>query len=548
MEVIKDNFPLILPKFEKQLQECSIISLDLELTGLWENELTKTFKFDDFELRYKKLKKIAEKFQIIQVGICLFQEIGVPELDLPSKPHSNSEKSLSEQKFGFNPENTQLDTQANKSENSANDSAWYHDYSLELENSYAKHNGDSYYEARPYNFFVYPSLKSGLYKLEKVFSLNNSTIDFLAENGFDFNKWIYQGISYINLSEINHLEKDKMDMATQSITINVSRDSVDFYTSVKRKLDSLKLDDFGKSITISTKNNYQMRIVHQEARLIPTLCSEGNLRGVTVTKVTSENKNILINDKIKYISQKTEASKGFSKIIQLLLESKKPIIAHNCFADFVFIYSNFYGQLPNTLAEFKIKLHELFPIIYDTKFFVETKNALEKKTSSSVISCVNESITDINHNLPVIKLNSRFNNYSTEKLHEAGYDAFISGRVMLKLNPQITKQPLNKFANKLYMYKSKIPFVDLTGPDIENTKSAAIFLESTEGDIDYSELEKFLKDFFQNSEMFIFRISRSSCLIHSEISDIDEVYSVISTINSNTCHNWVSKPYDETIL
>ena len=58
---------------------------------------------------------------------------------------------------------------------------------------------------------------------------------------------------------------------------------------------------------------------------------------------------------------------GFTKIFRLLIEHKKPLILHNGFMDLMFLYEKFYEPLPDTVAEFKTKVNELFPLIYDTK-------------------------------------------------------------------------------------------------------------------------------------------------------------------------------------
>jgi poly(A)-specific ribonuclease len=57
-----------------------------------------------------------------------------------------------------------------------------------------------------------------------------------------------------------------------------------------------------------------------------------------------------------------------SEIRQVLLNTPKVLVGHNCFMDLVFIHRYFYGPLPNTVEEFQESIHTIFPTIIDTKF------------------------------------------------------------------------------------------------------------------------------------------------------------------------------------
>ncbi|GAM87239.1 hypothetical protein ANO11243_052610 [Dothideomycetidae sp. 11243] len=59
---------------------------------------------------------------------------------------------------------------------------------------------------------------------------------------------------------------------------------------------------------------------------------------------------------------------------QALLEGRpRPIIGHNMFLDLVYLYKTFIGLLPDKVADFAAKLHELFPVIVDTKYLATHK-------------------------------------------------------------------------------------------------------------------------------------------------------------------------------
>lgn len=67
------------------------------------------------------------------------------------------------------------------------------------------------------------------------------------------------------------------------------------------------------------------------------------------------------------INRVIDSMLGFTKIFRLLIQFKKPIILHCGFMDLLFIYEKFYEPLPDTISQFKKKINELFPVIYDTK-------------------------------------------------------------------------------------------------------------------------------------------------------------------------------------
>lgn len=94
----------------------------------------------------------------------------------------------------------------------------------------------------------------------------------------------------------------------------------------------------------------------------------------TVPKKDSYDKEIHVykfvdeNEKKLYFDKKAKEKEeyflsqiGFTSIIQLLLECKKPIIGHNCYFDLMFLYSHFIELLPYKYSIFKKNLTKYFP-------------------------------------------------------------------------------------------------------------------------------------------------------------------------------------------
>ena len=52
---------------------------------------------------------------------------------------------------------------------------------------------------------------------------------------------------------------------------------------------------------------------------------------------------------------------GFTRVIELLIKAKKPLVGHNCYFDLLFLYNSFLENLPKKYSDFKKKLNEKFP-------------------------------------------------------------------------------------------------------------------------------------------------------------------------------------------
>ena len=75
-----------------------------------------------------------------------------------------------------------------------------------------------------------------------------------------------------------------------------------------------------------------------------------------------------------------KAEIGFTQVIQILIDAKKPIIAHNPQMDILFVYEQFIAPLPDSFLEFCTEWKKHFPCIYDTRLIGKaTLQAIFKK-------------------------------------------------------------------------------------------------------------------------------------------------------------------------
>ena len=156
----------------------------------------------------------------------------------------------------------------------------------------------------------------------------------------------------------------------------------------------------------------------------------------------TERRNLMLEDTL--VDELVNSFEGFSRVIKALIDSKKPIVGHNCFLDIMKIYNQFYKPLPTSYRKFKSEIHEAFPSIHDTKFLsYELRRRLEDAESELSLPLLSTNLHSLFKNLcqenmikydltyvPTIQLASGFEKYNENGLcHEAGYDAFMTGYV-----------------------------------------------------------------------------------------------------------------------
>ena len=156
-----------------------------------------------------------------------------------------------------------------------------------------------------------------------------------------------------------------------------------------------------------------------------------------------------MNDTLK--DQLVGKFKGFSRVIDALIESKKPLVGHNCFLDIMKIYHQFYKPLPYSYSVFKSDIHKCFPAVYDTKFLsYELRRRLEDAESDLCLPLVSSNLKSLFDSLkqnsttelmysPKICHAEGFEKYIEQDFcHEAGYDGYMTGYVSIFWNHHTT--------------------------------------------------------------------------------------------------------------
>ena len=155
-----------------------------------------------------------------------------------------------------------------------------------------------------------------------------------------------------------------------------------FFSGIERDIDEKLIQNICSGVTdwllhakvgdcfeLAEIKSLQGFIIHKELRnRFDSIWTYQENSKIIVEKVPREKRDELSkNDIENEIKKIIDVLLGFTKIFRLLVEHKKPVVFHNGFMDIMFLYEKFNEPLPDTVGEFKTKVNELFPLIYDTK-------------------------------------------------------------------------------------------------------------------------------------------------------------------------------------
>ncbi|XP_018302370.1 poly(A)-specific ribonuclease PARN-like domain-containing protein 1 isoform X3 [Mycetomoellerius zeteki] len=303
------------------------------------------------------------------------------------------------------------------------------------------------YTAEAFNFFLLPRT---IPSKNRHFLWQIASLEFLTMYGFDFNKLAYNGISY--LDEVDRAvltQQIQEDTLFNNVMQSISyKEEDDFKTAVTQIFEWLKTASDGVgSIKVESSTPTLQYFMHKELRKrFSNIWTYSGNNVITVIKVSPELRNILEEEEGSILENVLlESYIGFTKVFNLLVTLKKPIIAHNAFLDFMFIHQQFYKPLPQKYIDFKNNIHQLFPTIYDTKFLsFELRNILqtEEKWKDNTLSGLMSHFTGshgkyIMPGSPVIKLTTDSDELndivSSKKYHTAGWDAYFTGYLFIRI-------------------------------------------------------------------------------------------------------------------
>ncbi|KAM1007108.1 hypothetical protein PS2_003722 [Malus domestica] len=259
----------------------------------------------------------------------------------------------------------------------------------------------------PYNFVLFPrdELKMGMPTYS--FSAQTSHLTSMAEEGFDFNACIYNGISYLSRAQESAAKVWIGNPAASSYVTNTSSthtiaDTV-FVERIKSRVThwktafkSTKKDD----ALLSSLRKIVMRSEMYGTRPCMDLdvCSERQVqlalemlkefsddlvpliipakgRGTQAVRVvltsSKEDRELFERELQNLEEEQNKRVRGFREVIDLISASQKPVVSHNSLNDFTVIHSEFLSPLPTNVDEFVGSLRSVFPHILDVSHLMK---------------------------------------------------------------------------------------------------------------------------------------------------------------------------------
>ncbi|KAI8597066.1 ribonuclease H-like domain-containing protein [Dissophora ornata] len=327
------------------------------------------------------------------------------------------------------------------------------------------------YEARPFNFPCFPSSADEAKAGERFFKCQSTSLEFLLNNGFDFNKWIRHGIPYLTRPEeeayiMRKTEKTALHAAVSTTSSNIPIDdrNREFVETTIAKIKEW-LQSPEEPLTVSAPNSFFRRLVYQVVRTDFNdelhVAANAQARTMTIQQYT---------DEIRYQQEQAKLAKppmlNLRRVLDMISDARKPLIGHNCFLDLMQISQQFLWDLPLELDDWKRALMLEWDTIIDTKHLAGHP-LISPLLPTTALETVSESVQKAPFATvgPKIVMAENFNRYLADasvpvaanvapqesvtkgeetkddpKYHEAGYDAYITGQAFLRFTGYIIKE------------------------------------------------------------------------------------------------------------
>jgi poly(A)-specific ribonuclease len=371
---------------------------------------------------------------------------------------------------------------------------------------FKKSSDGSKVNVKSYNIFTYPRANCATFLCE------GSSLSFLADHGFDFNKLFSKGISYCNeeseqklREHVKERQEARADILQQRINddlpevsdrvfLPVPENEINLINDARTKVQSI-LDNKITEACFEKLNSFQRKLVYEllerefynkVSTISRTL--DDKSKALVVTKKRTNEEEVEIEDrKIRDDETFLIESIGVRLILKAISESKKLIVGHNCLLDIMYLIQQCFQDVPEDYEEFKKLVHKIFPSIIDTKYIANSEK-FKDIFSSSVLNQVYERLKQKPF-LPVeIEWENQYQTYDLEngKEHEAAYDSFLTGycflvmlqylKVPLEMKFEKRKE-LDTFLNRIALQRILTPFIYVVGNEPKVSKAHVFYIK-----------------------------------------------------------------------
>jgi poly(A)-specific ribonuclease len=465
MDIDKSSFPSRLLDVLEAIAEAHFVSFDLELSGVpVKGQAKEKPGKPSLQERYLETKKAAEQYQILQIGLtCVKDDV--------------------------------------------------------LKGAYV---------CKPFNFNLSPVIEERL-DVDRTFSFHSGAAEFLLGVGFKFDLPFTSGVPYLSRDEAQLADERATARNDRSsfTDIEIKPEDVqalEFLKRVRSEVDGwLKTGQpSAHSVVIGPLetnedanpelNRFERRLVHQIVRAeYPDLVSIPNRGLVRVSRLDPEREEYIKAQRKREVQERIVRQTGFRWIVEALCgnppdgidvrsfaqtpggvpgfvdldmlksrfnrakhmirNKKTALFGHNLFLDLIYFYRTFIGALPDTVDEFGALIHELFPIIVDTKYMA-THNCGDINPQSS-LEQIAERLAE--QQKPAVITHEHHNKYTdTTAFHEAGYDSMLTAEIAVRLSAKLELAGSHGSEEPQNTIPPTPPDVDGGGVQLDNNNTPSV--------------------------------------------------------------------------
>ncbi|XP_074014940.1 poly(A)-specific ribonuclease PARN isoform X3 [Numenius arquata] len=322
------------------------------------------------------------------------------------------------------------------------------------------------YIMKSFNFYIFPK-PFNRSSPDVKFVCQSSSIDFLANQGFDFNKVFRNGIPYLNQEEERQLREQYDEKRSQAngagslayfspnatkCPVTIPEDQKKFIEKVVEQIEDLLKNEEKESLELEPCTGFQRKLIYQTLSWkypkgihVETLESDKKERYIVISKVNEEERKRREQQKQAKEQEELNDAVGFSRVVHAIANSGKLVIGHNMLLDVMHTIHQFYCPLPDDLSEFKEVTSCVFPRLLDTKLMASTQPFKE------IIN--NTSLAELEKRLKEVP-------FSPPKV-----GSFLSPP---KNHVSARSELIEPFFNKLFLMRvMDIPYLNLEGPDLQ---------------------------------------------------------------------------------
>uniref|UniRef100_A0A4W5JZN6 Poly(A)-specific ribonuclease PARN n=1 Tax=Hucho hucho TaxID=62062 RepID=A0A4W5JZN6_9TELE len=221
--------------------------------------------------------------------------------------------------------------------------------------------------------------------------------------------------------------------------------------------------------------------------------STGKERYIQISKVDDEERKRRERQKQEREQEELNDAVGFSRVIHAISKSGKLVVGHNMLLDVMHTIHQFYCVLPETFLSNQQTNYVLYSFLrlLDTKLMATTQPFKELINITSLAE-LQKQLRESPFKSPKVVTAEGFPSYDTaqEQLHEAGYDAYITGLCFISmanylgtfLTPPRAHIPsqsklIQPFVNKLFLMRIiDIPYLNISGPDLQPKRDHVLYV------------------------------------------------------------------------